>query len=176
MSGRPGQPGLIAGDGDPLPVGAGVGGGLGLVGSVTVGDGVGGITVGVGVAVGGGGGGLLTGEDQVMVTVSPPGAKAMAACPEASCARLTVTVTVTGRPGCTVPPVALSVRSGDDVWADQATGPPSAVSVISPVEPAPRPSWVGETWSRPLSGGGVLALGRDGPGTGPGSRTGVPRR
>jgi hypothetical protein len=72
-----------------------VGGGLDLVGNVTVGVGVGVIMVGVGVAVGGGGGGLLTGDVQLMVT-APPGAKAMTACPAASCARLTVTVTVTG--------------------------------------------------------------------------------
>jgi hypothetical protein len=177
-------PPLTVGDGEP------VGGGGGGLDTGGVDDGVGVMMVGVGVAVGGGGGGPVTGDDQLMVTVSPPGMKAKlppganatVACPEASCARLTVTVTVTGWPGRTVPPPLLSVRSGDDVWADQETGPPTALSVISPVEPVPRASWVGETCSRPPGGGGPLPVGLllgpgwDGLMAGPWPGTGVPRR
>jgi len=74
-----------------------------------------------------------------------------------------------------VPPSLLSVMSGDDVPADQVTGPPVAVSVISPVEPVPRLSSVGETCSWP-AGIGVPVPGSDWPGPGTWYGTVLPRR
>jgi hypothetical protein len=58
-----------------------------------------------------------------------------------------VTVTVTGLPGVTVPPVLLSVMAEDDEAAVQFTAAPVAVSVTWPVYCGPSASSPGETLS-----------------------------
>jgi hypothetical protein len=95
--------------------------------------------------VGDGGGGEDAGVDQLTVTVWLPGPKVIVAWPAASCERLTVTMMTVCWPAGMVPPVPLSVTSVDVVVADQVTGPPLAVRVISPVEPVPRGRSPGET-------------------------------
>jgi hypothetical protein len=84
-------------------------------------------------------------------------------CPETARARVTETVTVTCWPAGMVPPALLSLIAGDDVLADQVTGPPMAWRVSWPVAPVPRLSWEGEIRSWP-AGAGWPVPGCDGPG------------
>lgn len=117
-------------------VGVGDGGGEGDEG-ITVGDG----------ELDGGGGEVLGSVQLTGIIVAPPGPIVIVPCPEVFCARVMSTVTTTCWPASMVPPPLLSAMSDDDVTADQVTGPPLAVSLSWPVEPAPRSRRPGETCS-----------------------------
>ena len=69
---------------------------------------------------------------------------------------VTLTVSVTDWPACSVPCWLFSVTSVDDVSADQLTGPFTAVRVSWPLVLRPRSSRAGVTARVPLALGALL--------------------